>query len=54
MLSGLCYPEDIAEEMDNIILEISDHGGHVGFLQKGKKATYAEERALQFFNEQIH
>jgi predicted alpha/beta-fold hydrolase len=54
MLSGLCYPEDIAKEKENITLEISDYGGHVGFLQKGKKATYAEERALEFFNEQIH
>ncbi len=53
MLTQTCYPKDLAEKMDNITLEISDKGGHVGFMQAGKEFTYAEERALQYFKEMI-
>ncbi|MGM0582589.1 MAG: YheT family hydrolase [Bacteroidota bacterium] len=49
MLTGDCYPESVAEQNNNIELELTEHGGHVGFLQKGKAHTYAEERALSFF-----
>lgn len=51
-LSLSCYPVDIAEKKSNIFLEMPEHGGHVGFLQK-KKQTYTEERALEFIEEQI-
>jgi predicted alpha/beta-fold hydrolase len=50
MLTDDCYPESEAEKNQNILLELTKHGGHVGFLQKGNMYTYAEERALSFFN----
>ncbi|GAA5028055.1 alpha/beta hydrolase [Marivirga lumbricoides] len=53
MLSDTCFPQEIADRMDNLTLEISDKGGHVGFMQAGKEFTYAEERALQFFSELV-
>ncbi len=53
MLSGQCYPVDIATESKHITLEISKYGGHVGFLQANKATTYAEERALGFFDEHM-
>lgn len=46
-LSASSSPTDSAEKNPNFYLEISDHGGHVGFLQN-KKQTYTEERALEF------
>ena len=51
MLTGDCYPESEAEKNKNIVLELTEHGGHVGFLQKGSSFTYAEERALSFFSQ---
>jgi len=51
MLTGDCYPESEAEQNQNIELELTSHGGHVGYLQKGKTHTYAEERAFSFFSE---
>lgn len=53
MLTGDCYPESEANANQNIVLELTSHGGHVGFLQKNKKFTYAEERALSFFTETL-
>lgn len=46
-LSPNCYPVEIAERKRNLFLEMPLHGGHVAFLQH-KKATYNEERALEF------
>ncbi|ADR20682.1 alpha/beta hydrolase [Marivirga tractuosa] len=54
MLTGDCYPESEAERNGNIELELTKHGGHVGFLQKGKPYTYAEERALSFFTKTLN
>lgn len=54
MLSGLCYPVKLAENNKFLSLELTKYGGHVGFLQQGNEYTYAEERALTFFTEQIH
>ncbi len=51
MLTAACFPKEEAQNMANITLEISEKGGHVGFMQAGKEFTYAEERALQFFSE---
>lgn len=53
MLTGDCYPESEANANQNIVLELTSHGGHVGFLQKRKKFTYAEERALSFFTDTL-
>lgn len=46
-LSPECYPVEVAEEKENLYLEMPEHGGHVAFLQNGH-TTYAEERALEF------
>lgn len=51
MLTGDCYPVAEAEQNQNIELELTRYGGHVGYLQKGKSYTYAEERAFSFFTE---
>jgi len=53
MLSGRCYPKEIATNHKQITLEISKYGGHVGFMQRNKSSTYAEDRALGFFNSHI-
>ncbi|MBK6266263.1 alpha/beta fold hydrolase [Marivirga sp. S37H4] len=53
MLADSCYPKELAERMPNLTLEISDKGGHVGFMQAGKEFTYAEERALQYFSSMV-
>ena len=53
MLTGDCYPESEAQRNINIFLELTQYGGHVGFMQKGREHTYAEERALAFFTEFI-
>lgn len=54
MLTDSCFPKEEAESMENVTLEISVKGGHVGFMQAGKEYTYAEERALQFFSTLNH
>lgn len=48
-LGAACYPYEEAKKNSNIYLEVPDFGGHVGFWGK-KNASYAETRALAFFN----
>ncbi len=43
-----CYPYEAAKTNDAIYLETPDFGGHVGFW--GATSSYAEERAVEFFN----
>lgn len=43
-----CYPIAVARKSHSLHLEIPKYGGHVGFY--GKKSTYAEKRAVAFFN----
>ena len=47
-LVGRCYPEKIAQKHEFLYLETPKEGGHVGFVIRGKKETYAELRALEF------
>jgi len=47
-LSSECYPVKEAKTNDFLHLEMPKHGGHVGFIQKGK-FFYNEKRALEFF-----
>ncbi|MDT0606536.1 YheT family hydrolase [Croceitalea rosinachiae] len=47
-----CYPYEQAETNSNVYLEVPDFGGHVGFWGK-QNTSYAEERALQFFNDPL-
>lgn len=46
-LSPACYPVKEAKAQDNIYLEMPNHGGHVGFVDK-KNIYYNEQRALDF------
>ncbi|MCB7482023.1 YheT family hydrolase [Christiangramia sediminis] len=46
-LSPDCYPREIAENSENINLEIPAFGGHVGFVTKST-IYYHEKRALEF------
>ena len=48
MLPESCYPVAIAAEHPYVYLEMPERGGHVGFSLTGSKATWAEERALEF------
>ena len=47
-LGEKCYPYEISEANTMVHLEVPEFGGHVGFWGK-KNISYAEERALQFF-----
>lgn len=48
-LSESSSPVEVAEENQNLYLEMPDYGGHVGFLQK-KTYSYSEERSLEFLS----
>ncbi|WP_303317983.1 alpha/beta fold hydrolase [Flavivirga abyssicola] len=46
-LSPECYPIKEAKNNPNLYLEMPQHGGHVGFVDK-KNVYYNEKRALEF------
>lgn len=48
-LGANCYPYEEAENNPQLYLEVPDFGGHVGFLGR-KNSSYAEKRAVEFFN----
>lgn len=45
-----CMPIEVAQQSDHLFLEMPAVGGHCGFMQAGKKYSWAEERALLFSN----
>lgn len=49
-LGAKCYPYDEADSNENLFLEVPEFGGHVGFWGK-KNISYAEQRAVEFFNQ---
>ncbi|WP_147679161.1 YheT family hydrolase [Algibacter pacificus] len=48
-LSPECYPVKEAKYNPNVYLEMPEHGGHVGFIDR-KNVYYNEKRALEFVN----
>ena len=43
-----CYPKDLCKKLENIFLEIPEHGGHVGFWKPGERYAWSERRAWEF------
>ena len=43
-----CMPIAVAEQNPYLFLEMTNQGGHCGFMVKGRSHTWAEERALAF------
>ncbi|GAB4244201.1 MAG: alpha/beta fold hydrolase [Saprospiraceae bacterium] len=43
-----CYPVEACKTHPYISLEITNYGGHVGFLQQGSPHAWSEVRALDF------
>lgn len=54
-LSPECYPRKEALESDFFYLEVTDYGGHVGFINsiKLQENTWLEERIAKFIEEKI-
>lgn len=53
MLPKSCYPVEVAIDHPYLYLEMPDLGGHVGFTLAGKERNWAEQRALEFVEEQL-
>ncbi len=51
MLGEKCYPYQLAEESEFILLETPKIGGHVGFTVSGDDQTWAERRALEYISQ---
>lgn len=47
-LSPPCLDLGDASSNDNVSLLVTEQGGHVGFVQKGKEYSFSEEEALNF------
>ncbi|TAF50011.1 MAG: alpha/beta fold hydrolase [Sphingobacteriia bacterium] len=43
-----CFPRELAAQHDWLHVEITQQGGHCGFMEKGKVFSWAEARALAF------
>ncbi len=54
-LSPACYPTKAALQSKNFYLEITDYGGHCGFIQsfKPQENTWLEKRISSFISEKI-
>jgi predicted alpha/beta-fold hydrolase len=47
------YPLEVSQKKENIILEMPEFGGHVGFWYPGRKTTYAEDRCIEFLHKVV-
>lgn len=45
-----CFPVQLAENKANVFLEVTNYGGHCAFPVKNSNYSYAEIKALEFFN----
>ena len=53
MLPESCYPVEIARNHQYVYLEVPEVGGHVGFTLTSSRMNWAEQRALEFVEEQL-
>ena len=48
-LSPACYPNALAQQLDQVYFEFPNQGGHVGFMQSDPRLPfYSEARAVEF------
>ncbi|WP_373397771.1 alpha/beta fold hydrolase [Algoriphagus halophilus] len=53
-LSDLCYPSQLAKNLDTVYFEFPKQGGHVGFtVANSEKPYYSESRAVEFITKDI-
>lgn len=50
-LSPPCFDLGDAKNNTNLILEVTEKGGHVGFIQAGSTENYVEKRAWEFVDQ---
>jgi predicted alpha/beta-fold hydrolase len=51
-LTEACFPIDEAKDNPMLLLEIPDHGGHVGFVTFNRRGEYwSESRVVSFLND---
>jgi len=48
ILSPECFPKEIASKHEFLHLEVTKHGGHVGFATNKKGIHYSEQRAIEW------
>lgn len=53
MLPESCYPVKMAQSHPWLYLEMPERGGHVGFTLAGKERNWAEQRALEFAEQEL-
>jgi uncharacterized protein len=51
ILTPACFPTDVARGHQWFSVEITKQGGHCGFMERGYEYSWAERRALRFFND---
>jgi predicted alpha/beta-fold hydrolase len=52
-LDAASFPTEICQDHNYVYLETPAQGGHVGFWYPGLGASYFENRALEFFEQQL-
>ena len=52
-LHETCYPEELANSLPNFYLEVPEHGGHCGFVERNKNGDYYSDRRAVGFAEEL-